>query len=104
MRCQLLATHRDNRWWKRPYNTAFTALTTAIVAGGTGGSLFSLDLFRPGQTATAAMTALATGSDQVKGEALTFESLFFVGFLLFLLTLALNILSERTVRRLRRRF
>ena len=38
------------------------------------------------------------------GEALTFESLFFVGFLLFLLTLALNVLSERTVRRLRRRF
>lgn len=78
-------------------------MVVAIVAGGTGGSLFSLDLFRPGQTATAAMTALATGSDQVKGEALTFESLFFVGMLLFLLTLALNLLSERLVRRLRRR-
>lgn len=78
-------------------------MVVAIVAGGTGGSLFSLDLFRPGQTATAAMTALATGSDQVKGEALTFESLFFVGMLLFLLTLALNLFSERLVRRLRRR-
>ncbi|MFM8944227.1 MAG: phosphate ABC transporter permease subunit PstC [Actinomycetota bacterium] len=79
-------------------------MVVAIAAGGTGGSLFSLDLFRPGQTATAAMTALATGSDQVKGEALTFESLFFVGFLLFVLTLGLNVLSERTVRRLRKRF
>ena len=79
-------------------------MVVAIVAGGTGGSLFSLDLFRPGQTATAAMTALATGSDQVKGEALTFESLFFVGLLLFGITLALNLLSERVVRRYRRRF
>ena len=79
-------------------------MVVAIVAGGTGGSLFSLDLFRPGQTATAAMTALATGSDQVKGEALTFESLFFVGLLLFGATLLLNVLSERVVRRFRRRF
>lgn len=78
-------------------------MVVAIVAGGTGGSLFSLDLFRPGQTATAAMTALATGSDQVKGAALTFESLFFVGLLLFILTLALNLFSERLVRRFRRR-
>ena len=78
-------------------------MVVAIVAGGTGGSLFSLDLFRPGQTATAAMTALATGSDQVKGQALTFESLFFVGLLLFLVTLGLNVVSERFVRRFRRR-
>lgn len=77
-------------------------MVVAIAAGGTGGSLFSLDLFRPGQTATAAMTALATGSDQVKGEALTFESLFFVGLLLFVITLGLNLISERVVRRLRR--
>lgn len=79
-------------------------MVVAIVAGGTGGSAFTLNIFHPGQTATAAMAALATGSDQVKGEALTFESLFFIGFLLFVMTLALNVVSERFVRRVRRSF
>jgi phosphate transport system permease protein len=50
------------------------------------------------------MTALAIGSDQVRGEALTFESLFFVGMLLFLLTLALNLVSDAFVRRVRRAY
>lgn len=77
-------------------------MVVAIAAGGTGGSLFSLNVFKQGQTATAAMTALATGTDQVKGAGLAFESLFFVGLLLFLVTLALNLVSERFVRRARR--
>ena len=37
---------------------------------------------------TAAMASHATGTDQVSGEALTFQSLFFVGALLFLITLS----------------
>ena len=37
-----------------------------------------------GQTMTAAMAALATGSDQVAGNNAAFQSLFFVGLLLFL--------------------
>lgn len=78
-------------------------MVVAIAAGGTGGSLFELNIFHSGQTATAAMTALATGSDQVKGAALTFESLFFLGLLLFLITFALNVVSERFVRRFRRK-
>jgi ABC-type phosphate transport system permease subunit len=53
---------------------------------------------------TAAMTALATGSDQVKGASEAFPSLFFVGILLFAMTLALNVVSERFVRRVRRRY
>ena len=79
-------------------------LVVAIAAGGTGGSLFNLDPTGPGQTMTAAMTALATGSDQVKGASEAFPSLFFVGSLLFLMTLALNVVSERFVRRVRRRY
>lgn len=79
-------------------------LVVAIAAGGTGGSLFTLDPRQQGQTMTAAMTALATGSDQVKGAALAFPSLFFVGALLFFMTLALNVMSERFVRRVRRRY
>jgi phosphate transport system permease protein len=53
---------------------------------------------------TAAMTSLAIGSDQVKGAEDTFESLFFVGLLLFLMTLVLNVVSERFVRRVRQRY
>ena len=79
-------------------------MVVAIAAGATGGSLFSLDPLGPGQTMTAAMTSLAIGSDQVKGQANTFEALFFVGLLLFLMTLVLNIASERFVRRIRQRY
>jgi len=79
-------------------------LVVAIAAGGTGGSLFSLDPTQPGQTMTAAMTALATGSDQVKGASDAFPSLFFLGILLFAMTLILNVASERFVRRVRRRY
>jgi len=50
------------------------------------------------------MTALATGSDQVRGDSLAFPSLFFVGLLLFLMTLVLNVISERFVRRFRRAY
>ncbi len=77
-------------------------MVVAIAAGGTGGSAFTLDPTGPGQTMTAAMTALAVGSDQVRGTDGTFQSLFFVGLLLFFITLTLNILSERFVRRVRR--
>jgi phosphate transport system permease protein len=79
-------------------------MIVAIVAGGTGGSLFSLDPLHGGQTMTAAITALATGSDQVRGSGPAYYSLFFVGLLLFLLTLALNTGAERFVRRVRRQY
>jgi phosphate transport system permease protein len=76
-------------------------MIVAIVAGGTGGSLFNLDPLKGGQTMTAAITALATGSDSVRGAGPAYPSLFFVGLLLFLMTLGLNLLSERFVRRVR---
>jgi len=79
-------------------------MIVAIVAGGTGGSLFNLNPLKPGQTMTAAITALATGSDQVRGAGAAYPSLFFVGLLLFLMTLGLNLLSEGFVRRVRRQF
>jgi phosphate transport system permease protein len=79
-------------------------LIVTIAAGATGGSAFTVDPLGPGQTMTAAMASLATGSDQVKGGTAAYPSLFFVGTLLFLLTLSLNLLSERFVRRIRRRY
>lgn len=75
-----------------------------IAAGATGGSLFSTDIFGPGQTMTAAMASQAAGTDQVRGAGLTFQSLFFVGFLLFCITFALNIAADRFVRRVRQTY
>jgi phosphate transport system permease protein len=79
-------------------------MIVAIAAGGTGGSLFSLSPCGQGQTMTAAMTALATGSDQVRGADLAYPSLFFVGLLLFGFTLVLNVISERFVRSVRLKY
>lgn len=76
-------------------------MIVAIAAGGVGGAVFNLNPCLPGQTMTAAMTALAIGSDQVAG-GVPFASLFFVGMLLFVLTLVLNLISERFVRRSRK--
>jgi phosphate transport system permease protein len=79
-------------------------LVVAIAAGGTGGSLFTWDIFGRGQTMTGAMASLATGSDAVRGAAGAYPSLFFVGVILFGMTFALNIISERFVRRVRQRY
>lgn len=79
-------------------------MVVAMAAGAVGGSLFQLNPFEPGQTMTAAMSALAIGSDQVAGSTNAFQSLFFLGLLLFLMTLALNLLSDRFVRRVREKY
>jgi phosphate transport system permease protein len=79
-------------------------MIVAMAAGGTGGSLFQLSACQPGQTMTAAITSLATGSDRVRGADLAYPSLFFVGLLLFGFTLVLNMISERFVRRVRLRY
>jgi phosphate transport system permease protein len=79
-------------------------MVVAIVAGGTGGALLSWDPFQPGQTMTGAMASLAIGGDQVKGDVSAFQSLFFIGLLLFFLTLLLNVAGERFVRRVRQTY
>ena len=79
-------------------------MVVAIAAGAVGGGLFSTDPFKPGQTMTAAMAALGFGSDQVAGDGLAFQSLYFIGFLLFVFTLLLNVIGDRLVRRLREEY
>ena len=79
-------------------------MVVAIAAGATGGSLLQLNPLYGGQTMTGAMASLAIGSDQVAGGVAAFQSLFFVGLLLFLMTLVLNIGSERLVRRFRQKY
>ena len=76
-------------------------MVVAIAAGAVGGGLRSWDPLEPGQTMTAAMAALGFGSDQVAGDNLAFQSLYFVGLLLFFLTLLLNVASDWLVNRVR---
>jgi phosphate transport system permease protein len=78
---------------------------TMIVALAAG--LNGIMTFNPtegGLTMTGAIANLAVGSDQVAGDVAAFQSLFFVGLVLFILTLGLNILSGRMVRRYRQRY
>lgn len=76
-------------------------MIVAIAAGGVGGAVFSINPCLPGQTMTGAMTVIAIGSDAV-GGGVAFNSLFFLGLLLFFMTLGLNLASEHFVRRMRK--
>lgn len=76
-------------------------MIVAIAAGGVGGASINLNACLPGQTMTGAMTVIAIGSDAV-GGGVAFHSLFFVGLLLFFMTLGLNVVSEAFVRRMRK--
>lgn len=75
-----------------------------IAAGKSGGALFETDPFQGGLTMTAGMASIASGTDNVVGAGLTFQSLFFVGMVLFVLTLGLNLLASRFVRRVRQKY
>lgn len=72
-----------------------------IAAGGSGGAIFETDPTEPGQAITAAMASLGAGTDSVAGSGLAFQSLYFLGAVLFVLTLVLNVVSDRVVRRFR---
>lgn len=75
-----------------------------LAAGAGGGSARVFDPLEPGTTMTAAMASMASGTDAVKGADLTFQSLFFVGALLFLITLVLNVIADRFVHRVRQTY
>jgi phosphate transport system permease protein len=79
-------------------------MVVALAAGASGSGARSWDIFSVGQTLTAAMASLAIGSDQVRGDALAFPSLFFVGAVLFVITLLLNVIGDVFVRRTRQRY
>ena len=75
-----------------------------IAGGAAGNQKFELSPLEPGLTMTAAMATQAQGTDQVVGEALTFQSLYFVGALLFVITLLLNFIADRFVRKVRQAY
>ncbi len=72
-----------------------------IAGGAADTALFSANPQDQGLTMTAAMASVAAGTDEVAGSGNAFASLFFVGTILFVITLFLNILADRLVRRYR---
>jgi phosphate transport system permease protein len=84
--------------------TVGETMVVAVAAGATGGSLRTVNPLGPGQTLTAAMASLATGSDQVTGDSAAYLSLFFLGLVLFAVTLLLNVVADVFVRRTRQKY
>jgi phosphate transport system permease protein len=79
-------------------------LVVTLAGGAAGGSAFQPNPADSGLTMTAAMANLASGSDQVTGVGNAVQSLYLVGFLLFLMTFALNLVADRFVRRFRQEY
>jgi len=50
------------------------------------------------------MASLATGTDNVAGATAAFQSLFFLGLMLFIMTFVLNQLGDIFVRRTRQQY
>ena len=75
-----------------------------LAGGAADAAAFTDSPFDGGLTMTAAMASLASGTDSVVGEGLTFQSLFFVGLLLFFITLVLNMAAARFVARVREQY
>jgi phosphate transport system permease protein len=76
----------------------------ATMAGGLDGSgARALNPLDPGLSLTAAMTNASGGSDNVVAGA-PFQVLFFLGLLLFLLTMILNLIGNKFVRRVRQKY
>ncbi len=75
-----------------------------LAAGGSGNSAnFTLNPLDKGATMTAAMASQASGTDATIIDT-AFNSLFFVGAVLFGITLSLNLVANRLVRSVRTKY
>lgn len=79
-------------------------MVVTIASGGGDTSLFETSIKESGGTITSAMAALGLGTDQVAGNDLAFQSLYFLGALLFIITLVMNMLGNLIVRRMQERY
>lgn len=75
-----------------------------LAGGAADAAIFNSDPYEGGLTMTAAMASLASGTDAVVGEGLTFQSLYFVGLLLFVITLLLNLVANYFVGKVREQY
>jgi phosphate transport system permease protein len=79
-------------------------MVVLLAAGAANASQFTTNPLDRGLTMTAAIASQIRGTEQARGEGLILESLYFVGFLLFLITLVLNLIADRYVRRVRQEY
>lgn len=75
-----------------------------IAGGAADQAQFVADPRESTLTMTAAMASLASGSDQVTGSGLAVASLYFLGIILFVFTLGLNVIGNRFVRKFRQAY
>jgi phosphate transport system permease protein len=84
-------------------------MIVALAGGAFGEAQYTTKITDVGLTITSAMASLATGTDQVAGGGGTgagqaFNSLFFLGLLLFGVTMLLNLIGDVFVRRIREQY
>jgi len=84
-------------------------MVVLLAAGAFGEADYTTKVQDVGLTVTAAMASLATGTDQVaggggSGAGQAFNSLFFLGLLLFGVTFVLNLIGDFFVRRIREHY
>lgn len=84
-------------------------MIVALAGGAFGEASYTTKITDVGLTITSAMASLATGTDQVaggggSGAGQAFNSLFFLGLLLFGATMLLNLIGDFFVRRIREKY
>lgn len=79
-------------------------MVVAVATGAASGSARTFDILGQATTLTAAMASVATGTDAVRGASNAFQSLFFVGMVLFVITVLLNVVADVVVRRIRQSY
>ncbi|MBM3672705.1 MAG: phosphate ABC transporter permease subunit PstC [Actinobacteria bacterium] len=84
-------------------------MVIALAGGAAGEAHFTSNPYDAGLTVTSAMASVAAGTDQIaggggQGAGQAFNSLFFLGLLLFTVTLLLNMIGNSFVRRVRERY
>ena len=78
-------------------------MVVLLAAGSANASQFTTNPFEEGLTMTAAIASQVRGSDAAVSEVVV-NSLYFVGFVLFVITLTLNVIASRFVRRVRQQY
>ncbi len=78
-------------------------MVVLLAAGSANRSQFTANPFEEGLTMTAAIASQVRGSDAAVSSVVV-NSLYFVGFVLFVVTLLLNVVADRFVRKVRQAY
>lgn len=78
-------------------------MVVLLAAGSANASQFTTNPFEEGLSMTAAIASQIRGSDAAV-EEIVVDSLYFLGFTLFVITLVLNVIADRFVRRVRQAY